>query len=76
MAAPAARVMTMPGLAALLPTSLAALLAVGNNDALDWVYGAAASIIFVAVIAIPAAVLNSRDHKRRQRERSAGQRSA
>jgi hypothetical protein len=51
---------------------LAALL---GDAALDWVYGTAASIIFVAVIAIPAAVLNSRDHKRRQRERSASQQS-
>ncbi len=65
-AAPAARVVTMPVLAALLPSAAAPS---------DWVYGTAASIIFVAVIAIPAAVLNSRDHKRRQRERSASQQS-
>ena len=56
-----------------LPASLAALLATSSNAPLDWVYGAAASVVFVVLIAIPAAVLNSRDHKKRQRERSAAQ---
>jgi hypothetical protein len=51
--------------------SLGALVASSSNAPLDWVYGTVASIIFVAAVAIPAALLNSREHKRRQRERSA-----
>lgn len=51
---------------------LSGLLAVTSNGApLDWVYGAAAGIVFVVLIAVPAAVLNSREHKKRQRERTA-----
>ena len=47
------------------------LLMASSSAPLDWVYGALASIVFVALVAIPAAVLNSRDHKKRQQERSA-----
>lgn len=43
------------------------LLATGSAPA-DWAYGAAASAVFVAVIVIPAAVLNARDHRRYQAE--------
>lgn len=50
---------------------LFALLATSSSAPIDWVYGALASIVFVGVIAVPAAVLNSREHKRRQREQSA-----
>jgi hypothetical protein len=50
---------------------LPALLAASSSAPIDWVYGALASIVFVAVVAVPAAVLNSREHKKRQRERSA-----
>ncbi len=46
------------------------LLMASSGAPLDWVYGALASIVFVALVAIPAAVLNSRDHKKRQQERS------
>jgi hypothetical protein len=42
-----------------------AILAVTDNAPLDWALGAAASFIFVGLIAVPAAVLNSRDRKRR-----------
>ncbi|HMK98214.1 MAG TPA: hypothetical protein VK425_11750 [Acidimicrobiales bacterium] len=43
-----------------------AVLGAANNSPIDWVYGTAASIVFVALIAIPAAALNARDRKRRQ----------
>jgi hypothetical protein len=42
-----------------------AILAVTDNAPLDWALGAAASFVFVGLIAVPAAVLNSRDRKRR-----------
>jgi hypothetical protein len=67
----AAKVVTMADLPALVPALVAALLAARSAAPMDWVYGTAASVVFVAAIAIPAAVLNSREHKRRQRERSA-----
>ncbi|HTT88686.1 MAG TPA: hypothetical protein VMF65_03970 [Acidimicrobiales bacterium] len=55
-----------------LPGPLGALLATEvSGAAWPWVYGMAASLVFIGIIAIPAAWLNSRDHKRRQRERSA-----
>jgi hypothetical protein len=47
------------------------LLAASSSAPADWVYGALASIVFVVVIAVPAAWLNSREHKKRQREQSA-----
>ncbi len=47
-----------------------ALVATTSNAPLDWVYGTAASVLFVVVIAVPAAVLNSRDHRRFRAERS------
>ena len=50
---------------------LIGLLAASSSAPIDWVYGALASIVFVAVIAVPAAALNSREHKKRQREQSA-----
>ena len=53
---------------------LIALLASSSSAPIDWVYGGAASIVFVAVIAIPAALLNSRDRKRRAQERSSSAR--
>jgi hypothetical protein len=45
---------------------------VANNAPMDWVYGFLASVVFVAAIAIPAAVLNARDHRRRQGARPHG----
>jgi hypothetical protein len=51
----------MGGLTALLASSSAPI---------DWVYGGAASIVFVGVIALPAALLNARDRKRRAQERA------
>jgi hypothetical protein len=51
--------------------NLIGLLALNSGAALDWVYGALASIVFVVIIAVPAAVLNSREHKKRQREQPA-----
>jgi len=42
-----------------------AMLAVTDNAPLDWALGAAASFVFVGLIVVPAAVLNSRDRKRR-----------
>jgi hypothetical protein len=44
---------------------LAAVLAVYNDSALDWALGAAASFVFIGLIAVPAAVMNSRERKRR-----------
>jgi hypothetical protein len=41
------------------------ILAVTDNAPLDWALGAAASFVFVGLIIVPAAVLNSRDRKRR-----------
>lgn len=41
------------------------ILAVSDNAPLDWALGAAASFVFVGLIVVPAAVLNSRDRKRR-----------
>ena len=46
--------------------ALAGSLAATNNAPIDWVYGAAASVVFVALIVVPAAALNARDRKRRQ----------
>jgi hypothetical protein len=48
------------------------LMAATSNAPLDWVYGTAASVLFVAVIAVPAAVLNVRDHRRRAAAASSG----
>lgn len=50
---------------ALLP----ALVAATSDAPLDWVLGAAASIVFVALIAIPATVMNAREHKRHQADK-------
>jgi ABC-type spermidine/putrescine transport system permease subunit I len=47
-----------------------AVLAVTDNAPLDWALGAAASFLFVALIAVPAVVLNSRDRKRRAQSSS------
>jgi ABC-type spermidine/putrescine transport system permease subunit I len=44
------------------------LMGSSGDAALDWVLGAAASIAFVALIAIPATALNVRDRKRRRAE--------
>lgn len=48
------------------------LLVATGNAPLDWLYGFLASVVFVAVIAIPAAVLNARDHRRRRQARASG----
>ncbi|MGO9657427.1 MAG: hypothetical protein ACLQVK_22655 [Acidimicrobiales bacterium] len=48
---------------------LATLVATGSAPT-DWLLGAAASVVFVAAVAVPAAALNHRDRKRRQKERS------
>ncbi len=50
--------------------SVLALLVATGGAPTDWLLGTAASVVFVAVIAIPAAALNHRDRKRRQKERS------
>jgi hypothetical protein len=52
------------------------LVAATNNAPMDWVYGTVASVVFIALIAVPAAVLNSREHRRRQAVRSEGQKQA
>lgn len=49
------------------------LVAATNNAPLDWAYGAAASVVFIGLIAVPAAVLNSREHRRRQGPKTEGQ---
>ena len=49
---------------------LTALLAASSSAPIDWVYGGAASIVFVGLIALPAALLNARDRKRRAQRRS------
>gem|GEM_PF-2555917 len=51
-----------------------ALVAATNNAPLDWAYGTAASVVFVALIAVPAAVLNSRENRRRQATRPGAER--
>lgn len=64
--------MAMVSLLALAPAFVASPSVASLSGApFDWVLGTAASVGFVAVIAVPAMLLNSRDHKRRQRERSA-----
>ena len=50
--------------------SILALLVATNNAPADWVWGSVASVVFVALIAWPAAVLNARDHGRRQKEQA------
>jgi ABC-type spermidine/putrescine transport system permease subunit I len=47
------------------------LLGAAGNAALDWVYGTAASVVFVLLIAVPAAALNSRERRRRQQQQPA-----
>ena len=37
-----------------------------NSAAWPWVWGTVASVLFVGIIAVPAAALNGRDRKRRQ----------
>jgi hypothetical protein len=49
--------------------SVLALLVATGSAPTDWVLGTAAGIVFVALIAGPAAALNHRDRKRRQKER-------
>lgn len=39
-----------------------------SNAAEDWLLGAGASVAFVAAVAIPALVLNSRERRRHQEE--------
>ncbi len=46
--------------------NLLALVAATNSAAWDWVWGTVASVLFVGIIAVPAAALNGRDRKRRQ----------
>ena len=60
--------LTSPGM-----TSVLALLVATGGAPTDWALGTAAAVVFVAVIALPAAALNHRDRKRRQHERPAGQ---
>jgi hypothetical protein len=50
-----------------MASALATLVAT-NNAAADWLWGAVASVVFVSLIAGPAAVLNSRDHRKRQKD--------
>ena len=50
--------------------TLQALVASTNHAAADWLWGTAASVLFVALIAVPAAALNGRDRKRRQQQRA------
>lgn len=54
---------------AVMLTVVTGLTGVASDAALDWAIGAAASIAFVALIAIPALALNARDRKRHQAER-------
>lgn len=48
-----------------------ALMAVTSNAPADWLWGTLGAVVFVGVIAVPAAALNARDRKRRQ-EQAAG----
>jgi hypothetical protein len=48
--------------------NLHAVVAATSGAPMDWLLGTAASVVFVAVIAVPAAVLNTRERKRRQRQ--------
>ena len=48
-----------------------ALLAAANNAPMDWVWGFLGSVVFVLAIAIPAAALNSREHRRRREAEAA-----
>lgn len=45
------------------------LLLATSNAPMDWVYGFLASVVFIAAIAVPAQVLNAREHRRRQQAR-------
>ncbi|MGH9105299.1 MAG: hypothetical protein ACRDZX_05575 [Acidimicrobiales bacterium] len=47
------------------------LLASANGAPWDWLWGTLASIVFVVAIAIPAAILNVRERRRRQQELAA-----
>jgi amino acid transporter len=50
--------------------SVLALLVATGSAPTDWLLGTAASVVFIALIAIPAAALNHRDRKKRQKGRS------
>jgi hypothetical protein len=49
--------------------SVLALLVATGGAPTDWVLGTVASVVFVGLIAGPAAALNHRERKRRQKER-------
>ena len=49
--------------------SVLALLVATGSAPTDWLLGTGAAVVFVAVIAVPAAALNHRDRKKRQKER-------
>jgi ABC-type spermidine/putrescine transport system permease subunit I len=50
------------------PADLAAhsVVAAASSAPADWGWGALASIVFIALIAIPAAVLNNRERRQRR----------
>jgi hypothetical protein len=50
-----------------------ALLVATGSAPTDWVLGTVAGVAFVVLIAAPAAALNRRDRKRRQKERPTAQ---
>lgn len=64
-----ARTLALTGLvnpAGHLATAGHGVLAAVSNAPSDWMWGTIASVLFVAVVAVPAAVLNNRDRRRRR----------
>jgi hypothetical protein len=51
-------------------TSVLALLGATGSAPTDWLLGTAATVVFVVAVAAPAAALNHRDRKRRQKDQS------
>jgi len=47
-------------------TLQAVIASTASNAPFDWIFWTVASLVFIALIAVPAAALNARDRKRRQ----------
>ena len=48
-----------------------AVLATGSSAPADWLWGTLGAVVFVILVALPAAALNSRDRKRRRQAEQA-----
>ena len=47
---------------------LHAIVATASNAPMDWVWGTVASVLFVGVIAVPAAALNNKERRERRNQ--------